>query len=218
MTNKSQERASRLLNEDSYYVRRPFLTAGFPTGRAKGQRTKRVRRRSIQSPPCGGVIRSLDLIHLFTCPRTTPNRGSVARRPSQTVSQLNPRRHPLRFMRTEPIIPAHRQPHCASRWWRRTGSNRRPTACKAVALPTELRPLRKTVCPIKRSIPRTRPPDKRHRSMVGRVGLEPTTSPLSGVRSNHLSYQPVSDALCARGQAAHAAQCGRDTPAAAPIA
>jgi hypothetical protein len=25
-------------------------------------------------------------------------------------------------------------------WWRRTGSNRRPTACKAVALPTELRP------------------------------------------------------------------------------
>ena len=25
-------------------------------------------------------------------------------------------------------------------WWRRTGSNRRPTACKAVALPTELHP------------------------------------------------------------------------------
>ena len=26
-------------------------------------------------------------------------------------------------------------------WWRRTGSNRRPPACKAGALPTELRPL-----------------------------------------------------------------------------
>ena len=26
-------------------------------------------------------------------------------------------------------------------WWRRTGSNRRPIACKATALPTELRPL-----------------------------------------------------------------------------
>ena len=27
-----------------------------------------------------------------------------------------------------------------SSWWRRTGSNRRPVACKATALPTELRP------------------------------------------------------------------------------
>ena len=27
-------------------------------------------------------------------------------------------------------------------WWRRTGSNRRPEACKATALPTELRPLK----------------------------------------------------------------------------
>ena len=29
-------------------------------------------------------------------------------------------------------------------------------------------------------------------SMVGLNGLEPTTSPLSGVRSNHLSYRPMS--------------------------
>ena len=44
--------------------------------------------------------------------------------------------------------------------------------------------------------------------LVGRVGLEPTTSPLSGVRSNHLSYQPIFGChltFC----------CGRDTPAAA---
>jgi hypothetical protein len=32
------------------------------------------------------------------------------------------------------------------------------------------------------------------RAMVGRGGLEPPTSRLSGVRSNHLSYRPISRA------------------------
>jgi hypothetical protein len=68
------------------------------------------------------------------------------------------------------------------RWWSQSGSNRRPQACKASALPTELWP---------------RAPSKVDKldtigpcSVVGREGVEPSTSRLSGVRSNHLSYRP----------------------------
>ena len=52
-----------------------------------------------------------------------------------------------------------------------TGSNRRPPACKAGALPAELIP----------QIPHV---------VVGLVGLEPTTPALSRRCSNQLSYRP----------------------------
>jgi hypothetical protein len=61
-------------------------------------------------------------------------------------------------------------------WWSRSGSNRRPQACKARALPTELRPR-----------------DFRLVQVVGPGRVERPTSRLSGVRSNHLSYEPVSE-------------------------
>ena len=80
------------------------------------------------------------------------------------------------------------------RWWSQPGSNRRPQACKASALPTELWPHR----PIRmvRMFPFAmgggEPVARRSRvAMVGLVGVEPTTSRLSGVRSNHLSYRPM---------------------------
>ncbi len=91
-----------------------------------------------------------------------------------------------RFHRSRPLLAANSltldNPRYAGRdtWWSQTGSNRRPHACKARALPTELWPRR-----------------ERSTNMVGLGRLERPTSPLSGVRSNHLSYRPESCA--ARG-------------------
>ena len=112
------------------------------------------------------------------------------------------------------------------KWWSLSGSNRRPEACKATALPAELRPLGEAkvwfglkrrqgrpslglprasartpgrACDALASDPRTflqRPTGRRRRfagpkpTMVGLGRLERPTSPLSGVRSNHLSYRP----------------------------
>ena len=61
------------------------------------------------------------------------------------------------------------------KWWSRTESNRRHPACKAGALPTELRPHWKLT---------------NQQKLVGPGRLELPTSRLSGVRSNHLSYGP----------------------------
>ena len=76
-------------------------------------------------------------------------------------------------------------------WWSQTGSNRRPHACKARALPTELwpqspwKPARESMsstCLSARGVTR---------SVVGPGRLELPTSRLSGVCSNQLSYRPL---------------------------
>ena len=104
--------------------------------------------------------------------------------------------------------------------------NRRPPACKAGALPTELQPLPlglfapggvaprfclghvyfdtlpspKARAPCRelksrRGLPcRSTPPD-----LVGLERLELSTSRLSGVRSNHLSYRPETYSLTCQG-------------------
>jgi hypothetical protein len=70
------------------------------------------------------------------------------------------------------IIKGHRSSLVPSSWWRRTGSNRRPHACKARALPTELRPHGEGSAG----------------TVVGQGRLELPTSRLSSARSNQLSY------------------------------
>ena len=62
-------------------------------------------------------------------------------------------------------------------WWRRPGSNRRPSPCKGDALPAEL-------------LPRSRL-YQMFFFLVGLARVELATSRLSGVRSNQLSYRPI---------------------------
>ena len=87
--------------------------------------------------------------------------------------------------------------HVTRRWsgvreWSQRESNPRHPACKAGALPTELWPL-------------TNAGDA-FASSVGLGGVEPPTSRLSGVRSNHLSYSPA----CAFAQTMAVAPVGAD--------
>ena len=63
-------------------------------------------------------------------------------------------------------------------WWSQTGSNRRPPACKAGALPTEL-------------WPRSYGTEAEAGIMVGLGRFELPTSRLSSARSNQLSYRPI---------------------------
>ena len=92
-------------------------------------------------------------------------------------------------------------------WWSQTGSNRRPHACKARALPAELWPRtrRRNARPACRAearvnqpafarwAPARQPCSLRERRLVGLGRLELPTSRLSSARSNQLSYKPLND-------------------------
>ncbi len=102
-------------------------------------------------------------------------------------------------------------------WWSQTGSNRRPHACKARALPAELWPRnQKTNASLSHVEPKfasTGPPSQalrrgslrsrwpaepeaaEQRRLVGLGRLELPTSRLSSARSNRLSYKPLTLSL-----------------------
>ena len=84
-------------------------------------------------------------------------------------------------------------PAASYTWWRRWGSNPRPQACKARALPAELRPqvrqgrLRVIIAPAATRLALGRLFAK---EVVGPTRFELVTSRLSAGRSDQLSYGP----------------------------
>jgi hypothetical protein len=79
-------------------------------------------------------------------------------------------------------------------WWSQTGSNRRPHACKARALPAELWPLSQNSHPARLLAKADCQPKLAERTKVVGLGrFELPTSRLSSARSNQLSYKPGSD-------------------------
>ena len=131
--------------------------------------------RSQQNPcavasPTGKKCRSAHAWTLIICQtmssRVRPNKHEQPGRTFPLQFQCNRTRGP-----GANVFPFRETP--ATRWWSQTGSNRRPHACKARALPTELWP---------RSV---------YLGVVGPGRLELPTLRLSGVRSNHLSYVPM---------------------------
>jgi hypothetical protein len=77
---------------------------------------------------------------------------------------------------------------CREEWWSQTGSNRRPHACKARALPTEL-------------WPHWKPMVSEEQTLVGPGRFELPTPRLSSVCSNQLSYGPSPAAVADTGLA-----------------
>ena len=151
------------------------------------QGTRFTRTTHIQAPP----TLAAPLAQSSTAPRQRrPNPDSQHNERGRAPQRARrPGPPPLREHRQDPTNPAAALlprssglPRSRDRPetkppWRRPGSNRRPPACKAGALPAELRPLRRTT--------------SGRSSLVGQGGLEPPTPRLSSVCSDQLSYWPA---------------------------
>ncbi len=114
-------------------------------------------------------------------PRTD---ASIRRHLRHRSSELNHQCRLLSLLRDTHPTPRYPIPEPES-WWRRSDSNRRPPACKAGALPAELRPLSISIS--SRDL-RTPELDTLTEQLVGQGGFEPPTPRLSSVCSNQLSY------------------------------
>src|SRR5581483_3611218 len=136
-------------------------------------------------------------------------RGRIKRGPFTSPATPRLRRGSLRCQLAEPKLAS-----ASEGWWSQTGSNRRPHACKARALPAELWPRNQKTNALRagsqHEVPSARlrsfgatpgtlrstqsvavPRGAERRSVVGLGRLELPTSRLSSARSNQLSYKPL---------------------------
>jgi hypothetical protein len=153
----------RWLPPDYVFIRRMtrVCLAGFPHSEIYGSTL-------ICSYP--KLIAACHVLHRLSTPRHPPSTlTSLTRKPVLV-------KMPLRI--TLILLSKNVLESPDYHWWRRPGSNRRPSPCKGDALPAELLPLFKIL------------PDL-FLVLVGLARVELATSRLSGVRSNQLSYRPL---------------------------
>ena len=100
--------------------------------------------------------------------------------------------HPCLLGKNHPLIfSSNKSFYLKMIWWRWTDSNRWPPACKAGALPAELHPQRNddSFRTAVSGFQLLNPESESKFGMVGLDGVEPSTSRLSGVRSNQTELQ-----------------------------
>ena len=154
------------------------------------------------------------------------DRAQLLARPNSDRSPLydvrnHARAHPVKDERCEVMFrgrlaTAHSRTHrrCFKLiWWSQTGSNRRPHACKARALPAELWPRTRRRM-LTGWIAETHALDE----VVGLGRLELPTSRLSSARSNQLSYKPLTLSLSRIEARCPHPTCARRDRTAQPLA
>jgi hypothetical protein len=145
-------------------------------------------------------------------PRHVPRRRANCTRPAPWHGKSNPFFTMSKIMSASPRTAGksclvsmgcrpiecrmHSKAWPGAEWWSQTGSNRRPPACKAGALPTELWPRTpehgRVRRPSRQDVVGITDPDQSPRPRLRVVGLgrlELPTSRLSGVRSNQTELQ-----------------------------
>ena len=122
--------------------RAPSCAARLNDGKATGRH-----RPSGAGRPACCACRAADQeaghIHSSRCRSTRPDQAWAMRQPDEPVANfcgLRTKGSEARSRRPSPPLIAGRWWCHRRRWWSKTGSNRRPHACKARALPTELLP------------------------------------------------------------------------------